>query len=172
VQFSGVASLKLFYLIESKTYPNKREVFRKELKDDETFESEFIGASEEECQKWALEKQFQVKFLDQDIIAIADARSAKDDTLLIQYYARDMDPPEPYLEFPGFGVLPKKRNIWYDYRIDYKDAAQVHASLQHVSPDCSYPTYFGRKEQLTDEHGVFNVAKATLFCEGKDPDTP
>jgi hypothetical protein len=139
-----------------------------ELKDDETFETDFIGASEQDCQKWALEKQFQVNFIEQDIIAIADARSARDDTFSIQYYAH----PEPALEFGGFGVLPRERNTWYDFRIDYKGAAWVYIDLTNGPIDSVYPAYFGRKEELTDERGVFNAAKAGRLVGGEDPDTP
>lgn len=143
-----------------------------ELKHDETFETDFIGASEQDCQKWALEKQFQVNFIEQEIIAIADARSARDDTLLMQFYARELGHPEGPLEFPEFGVLPREHNTWYDFRIDYKGAAWVHAHLNFGPIDTVYPTYFGRKEELTDERGVFNVAKAKRLVRGEDPDTP
>jgi hypothetical protein len=162
----------MFYLVESHVCPSNYEGFKLELKDDETFETDFIGASEQDCQKWALEKQFQVNFIEQDIIAIVDARSARDDTLLIQYYARELDPldpPEPALEFGEFGVLP--RNTWYDFRIDYKGADWVHIHLMYGPIDSVYPTYFGRKEELTDERGVFNVAKAEHLVRGEDLDT-
>ena len=165
--------LRIFYLVESHVCPSDREGFKTELKDDETFETDFIGASEQDCQKWVLEKSFQVNFIDQDILAIADARSARDDTLLIQYYAREMDPPEPFLEFPEFGILPRENNIWYDFRIDYKGAASVYIDLTMCEPmETIYPTYFGLKEELTDERGVFNVTKARRFVIGEDPVTP
>ena len=163
---------RIFFLVESHVCPSDREGFKRELKDDETFETDFIGASEQDCQKWALEKQFQVRFIVQDIIAIVDARSARDDTLLIQYYARELDPPEPALEFGEFGVLPREHNTWYDFRIDYTGAGEVYVDLTNGPIDSVYPTFFGRKEELTDERGVFNVAKATRLVRGEDPDTP
>jgi hypothetical protein len=157
---------RIFYLVESHVCPNDHDGFKTELKDDETFETDFIGTSEQDCQKWALEKQFQVSFIEQDIIAIADARSVRDDTFLIQYYARELDPPEE------FGVLPREHNTWYDFRIDFKGAASVYIHLTNGPIDSVYPTYFGRKEELTDERGVFNVAKAERLVRGEDLDTP
>jgi hypothetical protein len=138
-----------------------------ELKDDETFETDFIGASAQDCQQWALEKQVQANFIDYDLIAIADARSAGDDTLLLQYYSRELEEP---LEFWEFGVLPREHTTWYDFRIDYRGAASAVLHLTNYGPmDTIYPTYFGRKEELTDERGVFNVAKALRFVRGEDP---
>lgn len=168
----GSVPTRIFYLVESHVCPSDREGFKTELKDDETFETDFIGASEQDCQKWALEKQFQVKFIEQEIIAIADARSARDDTLLIKFYARELDSPEGPLEFGEFGVLPREHNTWYDFRIDYKGAASVYIDLTNGPRDWDYPTYFGRKEELTDERGVFNVAKVNRLARGEDPDTP
>jgi hypothetical protein len=165
-------SVRIFYLVESHVCPSNREGFKKVLKDDETFETDFISASEQDCRKWALEKQFQVRFIAQDIIAIADARSARDNTLLIQYYARELDPPDPPLEFPEFGVLPREHNTWYDFRIDYKGAAKVYVDLANGVIGTVYPTYFGRKEELTDKRGVFNVSKAERLVLGEDPNTP
>ena len=140
---AGSVPTRIFYLVESHVCPSDYEGFKLELKDDETFETDFIGASEQDCQKWALEKQFQVNFIEQDIIAIADARSVRDDTLSIQYYARELDHPEPALEFGEFGVLPRERNTWYDFRIDYKGAAWVYIDLINGPIDSVYPAYFG-----------------------------
>jgi hypothetical protein len=46
----------MFWLVESNIGPTDRPGFKHELKDDETFESDFIGASEHDCQKWAVEQ--------------------------------------------------------------------------------------------------------------------
>jgi hypothetical protein len=102
---------RLFYLVESRDCPNNREGFKMELRDDETFQTEFIGATEQECQNWELEHQFQHNFIEQDIIAIAEARSATDNTVLVQFYSRELEPPEP-LEFGVYGVFPHEHSIW------------------------------------------------------------
>jgi hypothetical protein len=68
--------------------------FKYELTNDETFESEFIVASKLDCQRWALEQQSQNNLVEQDFIAIADARSARDNTLFrysIYYSATSYD---------------------------------------------------------------------------------
>jgi hypothetical protein len=130
-----------------------------------------LGHPAEDCQAWALEHQYQANFTDQDIIAIADARSAKDETLLIQVYKRMLfvngvaDP----LTFPGWGVLPKEHEVWYDFRIDYKYAGSATAQLQGFGPlHTIYATWFGRKEELTNELGIFDAAKAHRLVRGDD----
>ncbi|KAF2228990.1 hypothetical protein EV356DRAFT_571457 [Viridothelium virens] len=156
---------RVFWLVESHTLPSDNKGFKSELNDDETFETEFIGASEEDCQKWALEKRYQVNFIDQRLIAIADARSARDDTLLIQFCIDS----EPF-EIEPYGALPRDRNAWYSFRIDHSKADLVAASLTETEEEITFPVYFERKEELTDENGVFNVDKAELLVAGKDPD--
>lgn len=79
--------LTMFYLVESRVGPTDRPGFKYELTNDETFESEFIVASKLDCQRRALEQQSQNNLVEQDFIAIADARSARDNTLLLQYYS-------------------------------------------------------------------------------------
>ena len=40
-----------FFLVESKVNPKDSEKFKQKLKDDDAFESDFISASEEDCQE-------------------------------------------------------------------------------------------------------------------------
>ncbi|EEP77045.1 predicted protein [Uncinocarpus reesii 1704] len=159
--------VRCFYLVESNVCPASREGFKTKLQEDEYFESDFINASEEQCKSWALEKEFQVNFIEQDLIAIVDARSARDETILMCHYNYLRDPGDG-LEFGDFGVLPREPNVWYDFRIDYRGAHMVCVALHYVPPDLSYPAYFGCKEKFTDEHGVFDVQKALRY--GLDPD--
>ena len=155
-----------FSLVESHVCPSDQQGFRSKLKDGEIFETDWINATEQDCQNWALEKSFQVNFIVQNIIIIADARSSRDDTLLVQYYNEKLDPP---LEFPKFGVLPQKQNTWYDFRVDYKLADTVDTDLNFGPIDFIYSAYFGCKEALTDERGVFNVADVERLVHEKDP---
>lgn len=160
---------KIFYLVESRAGPSDGQGFKAELNDDETFETDFIGASEQDCQQWAVEKQSQHNIIEQDIIAIADVRSATDSTLLMQHYVhKEADGEEP-LQFGRYGVLPRERDTWHDFRIDPSGADNVLAALEYVTFDVSYPVYFGHKEELTDEHGVFDVARAQRLMEDEDP---
>ena len=78
-----------FFLVESRAGMNNGQAFRKELKEDETFETDFNGASEQDCGKWALEQQSQHLIIEQDLIAIVDERSAEDGTLLMQSYQKE-----------------------------------------------------------------------------------
>jgi hypothetical protein len=156
----------MFYLVESRTCPDTREGFKEELQDGETFETDFIGDSVQDCQNWALQNQFQHSFIEQDFIAIADARSATDNTLVVQYYGRELDPEEP-VEFEGFGVLPHEPNTWVEWRIEPEGAGQVWTSLFFGALEMSYPVYLGRREELTDANGVFNVVKAQRLVRGE-----
>ncbi|PMD31073.1 hypothetical protein L207DRAFT_573147 [Hyaloscypha variabilis F] len=155
---------RMFYLVESRTCPDNAEGFKEELQDVEAFSSEFIGASVQECQNWALQNWFQVNFIEQDFIAIADARSAVDNTLVVQFYGRALDPEDP-VEFEGFGVLPHESDTWVEWRIEPRWACWVFSDLTHGALEMSYPVYLGLKEELTDENGVFDAAEAQrLVC--------
>ena len=46
-EFSNVT---LFHLVESRDFLNDRRGFKHELKEDEIFETQFISASERDCQ--------------------------------------------------------------------------------------------------------------------------
>jgi len=54
-----LSGCRIFYLVELRTCPTSREGFKEQLAENEAFETEFIGASPQDCQKWALEKQVQ-----------------------------------------------------------------------------------------------------------------
>lgn len=41
--------------------------------------------------------------------------------------------------------------------------AEVPVALLYGSQETVLRTYFGRREELTDEHGVFDVAKARYY---------
>ncbi|CAJ2507897.1 Uu.00g090830.m01.CDS01 [Anthostomella pinea] len=166
----------LFNLVESRAGPRRdaeaqsqrqsQRCFKRALGQDEAFGAEFIGAPEHECQAWALEMQARHNFIEQDLIGIADARSARDGTLLIQFYGR-----APGLECgDDKGVFPRETetNTWHGFRIDYREAERVSASLQFGASEVVYPVYFGRKEELTDERGVFDVARAERICGGEE----
>ena len=151
----------MFYLVESYKGPSDGQKFKQVLADDETFETDFIGASAQDCRKWAVEKQYQNKMIEKDIIAIADEQSTRDDTLSIQFYSRG-----PGIELEGHGILPQAQKKWYDFRVIYKEADTVYIALLFGAPDIVYPVYFERKDELTDERGIFNIARARELCIG------
>ena len=128
-----------------------RDAFISELDAGASFDNEFVGASYGECQSWALQQFKENKALNDELIAIADERSAEDGTIVMQFYAKGPPPVE--------GVSLKS-DSWYLYRIRYQDAFDICAALTETAPDVTYPVYFGRKEEFTDEDGVFDVQKA------------
>ena len=142
--------------------------------DNETFETDFIGASAEDCQQWAQANAPQVKFMAPDLITIADARSAQDGTILIQVYQAEVPPYEDEREedLPLTAKLPPrdKSNTWWSYRVDFQDAPCALLDLGEFGiPEAAVP-YYGYKDRLTDERGVFNVAKAKRITLGEDPE--
>ena len=154
----------MFYLVESRDGPPSGQRFKDKLEDDETFDTDFISATPEECQRWAVERRRHDLSFHDCIIAIVDARSAKDGTLLMQRYATHNHP------FGGYGLLPPEKNVWCDFRVHVRDAAKAELALIHVSPNVSYPCWFGNKERFTDENGVFNVDEADRYSIGEDED--
>jgi hypothetical protein len=143
------------------------------LEVNEPFETDFIGASEEDCQKWAHENGYRVNFIVPHLIGIADARSAKDGTILIQVHQHDVSPGEEDPGFPLFGILPPpdKKNTWWSYRVNFKDAPEALLDLGECGIIEAALPYYGYKDRLTDEYGVFNVEKAKRITLGEDPET-
>jgi hypothetical protein len=142
---------------------------------NETFETDFIGASDVDCQQWAQEKAAGVNFIVPELITIADARTAKDHTILIQSYQPEAPPETDDLElpWPPFGILPPrdKSNTWWSYRVDMKDALEVLLDLGEFGILEVVLPYYGYKDRLTDERGVFSVSKARRITLGEDPET-
>ncbi|KAF2716566.1 hypothetical protein K431DRAFT_298562 [Polychaeton citri CBS 116435] len=132
--------------------PLDGEEHKTQLKNNEPFDSDFIGAAPEDCQKWLFGRQSHDRSVDQNLVAVVDARGY-----------------EP-LEFGRYGALPAAANVRYDFRINYCQAGNILAALQHVAPDVTYPTYCGNKDKFMDEHGVFDVCEADRFCMAEAPD--
>lgn len=108
-------------------------MFRSELNTEESFETEFINASEEDCQDWAVQRMARFQFIEQDIIAILDKESVAHESVAHE------------------SVLVKYH---------YQHLHELHSALLNMAPDVVYPIYFGRKEELTDENGIFDVERA------------
>lgn len=157
-----------FYLVESNVLPADRSGYKTSLQKGETFESDFIGASLEDCQKWALEKQYQVNFIEDDIIVVVDARSAQDKTVWVSHYEPNND-LSPWV-FAGFGALPREFDTWYNYRVEFSYAHYFPVAFNYSIPEVVYPAFFGRKEDFTDEQGVFDFAAAQRFSQEYNPE--
>ncbi|KAI0411824.1 hypothetical protein F5X98DRAFT_380356 [Xylaria grammica] len=127
VKLQGVDE-SLFYLVESRAGPRDgARSFKKELAEGEILETDFIGASESDCQTRG-----------------------------------------PGVEVGDEGIFPKDAGKWYDFRINYRDADVLTSSLSFGAFDVVYPVYFGRKEELTDKRGIFDVSKAEKLSIGED----
>jgi len=160
----------IFYLVESKTNPRDCAKFKRQLNPNDTIESAFIGASDEDCQAWLLKEQDGVDFIETDILTIADARSAIDSTLLVKVYVRE---PGAFGFYDGIvderQRFPEKGYTWYDFRIDYK-AAWILLSDLHFGPSSLVdPVYYGRKDECVDQNGVFSVARADELAYHSGP---
>lgn len=92
-----------------------------------------------------------------------DQRSTRDKTIIVQFFNE-----KPGLDFPPYGTLPPEENAWYSFRIRYNDAFTLVAALTETAFDVSYPVYFGRKDEFTNEEGVFEVQKAEKAAAGED----
>lgn len=160
----------MFSLVESRVVPSTSEGFTTSLDEHQNFESDFINTTVAQCKSWAREKQFTVNFIEQDYIAIADTRSATDETLLVSYFESDPHPEDP-IEYEGFGRLPREPNAWVDFRVPYQAVYTIQASLMHGAPQFVYPVYFGCAQELTDENGVFDVQRAERMVRGEE-ETP
>jgi hypothetical protein len=166
------SSAKEFLLAESRVCPTSLDDFVTTLGENETFETDFIGASEKVCQQFM--KQNYRNFITTDQITIADARTAKDGTILIQVYQEeaplyDEDVPP----WPGFGILPPRDrdNTWWSYRVNLEHAPQALLDLGGFGVLEAALPYYGYKDRLTDKRGVFNVTKAGRITLGEDPET-
>jgi hypothetical protein len=145
-------------LVESKANPKDVTKFKKQLNDTEPIKSEFIGATYKDCEDWMLAEQDEVNFMEFNILYVADARSAKDETIVASVYRREQVvygadkenglriPPEPF--------------AWYHFRIDFREAWLLHSDVNYGPAAEVEPFYFARKEEATDENGVFSVKKA------------
>ncbi|KAI0191618.1 hypothetical protein F4808DRAFT_443602 [Astrocystis sublimbata] len=140
-----------YFLVESHQPPSHWKDFKSTLGNDETFATEFIGASVEHCGDWALEQQQKNPMIEQDVIVILDARSVEDHSITLWFYARDED-----AELLAKGQEP---NAWHDFRIPFKKAQPLVAHLLFGNADESWGVTFHRKGELTDENGIFDWDK-------------
>lgn len=145
----------MYWLVESSVGPSKDNHCRRTATEDNPIQSDFIGTSVQVCQQWVLEKQYQDNAVEKDIFVIADERTCRDDTVLVEVYNQHN------WDFGGPEKLPQELNKWYEFRVHYDEVFSVQIALNSdLPPDISYPTYYGRKEELTDEYGIFNVSGA------------
>ncbi|KAK9413638.1 hypothetical protein SUNI508_11719 [Seiridium unicorne] len=140
-------------LVESKQSGG---TFRRAVKDDEAIETEFIGASVEDCGSWVLQQQEKNIYIEYDTLVVLDKRSNDDHTVILAFYIRDDE----------FLLKGQPINTWYEFRVPYQKVDTLLDTLER--PSDVFGVYFHRKNELTDENGVFDAGKAwDLRCEGK-----
>ncbi|GAM90425.1 hypothetical protein ANO11243_084680 [Dothideomycetidae sp. 11243] len=156
----------LFRLVQYRARPDGGKGLKQTL-ESQIFETDFIGSSVEDCQVWALEHQETLSGVEFDIIGIVDARFAIDGTTLMQRYARRAG----RIDYGKYGhQLPREIGVWYSYRVHYKEALHILTAFVFTVEENTFPVYYGLKEDLTDEDGLFDVDKAESLTEGKFPD--
>ncbi|KAK8069884.1 hypothetical protein PG994_006500 [Apiospora phragmitis] len=143
--------------------PAEGEQFREHLAEGETFTNDFSGASIEECGAFELEQQEKNNAMDDNKIVLVGTRSAQDKTVALCYYVRDR---VAYL-------LPKdkKGSTWYAFRIPYPKVFKL-VCYQPGDADETWGAIFHRKEELTDEHGIFDLDRATELIIQGEGDAP
>jgi hypothetical protein len=115
------------------------------------------------------------------VLFIADARTAQDGTILFQMHLdiaqkerewrEDVGDEEPWEETQGpwyERMVPRVEGDWHSWRIQPGDARDLVRSMCVDEEEWVFPTYFGRKEELTGEDGVFDAARASRVVAGKD----
>lgn len=135
-------------LVESKPNLKDTSLFKKQLKArDETTDSEFIGASPQDCEAWMLAEQDELNFMEFNILFIADARSARDETLLASVYRREQGVYGAEAGKSEGVKAPPEPNSWYHFRIDFKEAWNLHSDVNYGPPGQVEPFYSTRKER-------------------------
>lgn len=139
---------------------------RQQLNKDEPFKAEWIGASEEDCEAWAMDMQYRVNYIEQDHIVILDAQSARDGTVLVKEYvhALELDPDD---EEPAFSI--KEVNTWHNFRMEPQYVLAFNTDLTYGLATTAEPVYYGLKKELTDAHGIFDYKKAKRIVLGEEP---
>lgn len=143
-------------LAESRLFPTQPEDLKTELDENEPIMTEFIGTSLQDCQSWIRDHCDQNTGLEYNQLFVADAHSARDNTILASVYPTSIS----FGDVEDTKVLPPQADTWYDFRIDYKDIMYFYIHIAKGEPDLVYYLYFAHPERCTDEHDVFSVTKA------------
>lgn len=128
------------------------------LKDGQSFESDFTGAPLDECRSWAL-RQHNNPAMDADSIAIVDAQSIRDQTVTLELYVSGVENKALRRD--------QRPDSWHGFRVPYQKLFQLLAQITEDF-DETWGVCFHRKEELTDENGVFDLDRAIeLIIQGE-----
>ncbi|KAI1360584.1 hypothetical protein F5Y08DRAFT_348653 [Xylaria arbuscula] len=148
-----------YYLVQSRNIDAQDHKFIQQLAPGEDFDTDFVGTSIEECGTWAREQMKRNNSIGPVIVTL-DAQSAKDHTVILSWYAEKID--GPFLA-PGQTV-----NTWYHFRIPPLKVFRLETDLTMQLESEYFGVLFHRKNELTDENGVFNYDKAKeLILQGE-----
>ncbi|VUC26743.1 unnamed protein product [Clonostachys rosea] len=159
-------------IVKSRGEVSADEKFETQPDANGSLETQWVGASVEEVRDWVLQNQEKLRdneIADANLIAILDYRSAKDETIRMDYY-RDrpglpfresgLHPEEGGPPYTEVEILPPKSDVWYSFRIRYQHFHQLVADLTGVtSAEVVFPYYFGRKDEFLDDQGIFDLDK-------------
>ncbi|KAI1108059.1 hypothetical protein F5Y14DRAFT_437622 [Nemania sp. NC0429] len=150
-----------YALAESRHGPPAGQPFRDTLREDETIETDFIGASADECGAWMLEQQGKHNTLYHNLMVILDARSAEDETATLWF--RPFDLQAPFLR------RDQGTDTWYPFRVHHSRINTLAVEFTDTgAPSETYGVLFRRKEELTGDDGLFDLKQALdLIFEGK-----
>lgn len=128
VQFTRTVlnAINFLCLVERRANATNGTHLRRSLGDEEKLGTEFVGASKQDCQSWALQRQAHDKALIGGLIAVVDERSLEDDTVLMM----DYNPPDNGIPFGRYGVLPKNPRQWADFRVHILKVTQLQRALK------------------------------------------
>jgi hypothetical protein len=154
---------KVFFLIESKT-SGQDQANLKDTLQDTNFSSEFTSV--EECKEWMLHEQGKkdLNAMEENVIYVADERSAKDGTLAAYVYSdepimlgRNEDKP-----------MPPEAYTWYEFRVKYQESMAIQNHYIDGEPGDAWPILFGPKIKFTDENGVIDAKKLQQLVDDGD----
>ncbi|KAI0506266.1 hypothetical protein F5B22DRAFT_650824 [Xylaria bambusicola] len=141
-----------YALVESSQGFQPGQPYRDQLRKDDTFNTDFIGASINDCGAWALSKENN-KYLYTDTIITVDALSVEDETVTLWVYPLHQDAP--------FLRRDQEPEIWYPFRVHYTKLWPLLVEFLDMGrPADTYGTLFMRNEEFTDANGVFDFDKA------------
>jgi hypothetical protein len=158
----GTDEPMVFFLIESKANGQDKAKLKRTLHDT-NFSSEFTSV--EECKEWMLREQSMgnLGVMEEDLIYIADKRSAKDGTLAAYVYS-----DEPILLGPNEDPMPPEANTWYEFRVKYQDAMAIQNHYNNGEPGDSWPILFGPRDKITDKNGVLDAKKLQQLVDDEE----
>jgi hypothetical protein len=151
---NGTDEPMVFFLIESKASDQDKADLKRTLHDT-NFSSVFTSV--EECKEWMLREQGKqgLDTMEENLIYVADERSAKDGTLAACVYS-----DEPIMLGPNEDQpMPPEANTWYEFRVKHQDAMAIQNHYIYGEPGDAWPILFGPKDKITDEDGVLDAEK-------------